>query len=242
MPETGIVTTQQIIAAVYDWLDRPSHTVLQPSVVCTKLWTALGKLQSLLNISDRTHFLLQQEVTVAANQSEVTIPEVGSFGGELGLEVVSRSSGVESTTQVNLISDWRDRDKVLGLAGCIFRNESGGLRLRFNAPLAETCTMRLWYEPGSFGRPKLGETPLLPDEGMNLLIIETAYACATALAGDSAHYRAVVDNLQSQLADFRQIYKTWTNKDRSAGVKKRRGYHQRGLRRTGAQFNYGGGE
>lgn len=242
MPDSTIFTTAQVISAAREWLGRPDTNVLRPSTMCVRLWAVLGKLQSLLNISDRTHFLAQQSLAVAENQTEIDIPEVESFGGELGLDVVRMENGFEVTYPITLLSDWRDRDKVPGLAACVFRATDGRLLLRFNQPFPQSEALRFWYEPGSFGRPKLGETPLLPDEAMNLLIIELASACLPELVRvyEASVYQAYASTITEQKMEFRQIFEIWRLKDRGAGAKKIAGYNNRRRSRVSTvRFDYG---
>jgi len=73
MPQPPQMTTQQAIGAVYDWLDLSDTRVLRPSLVCTRYWAMLGKLQGLLQITDRTIYLTNAEFTVAANQVEIVL-------------------------------------------------------------------------------------------------------------------------------------------------------------------------
>lgn len=241
MPQPPQMTTLQAIGAVYEWLGDPDKKILKPSMVCTRYWAMLGKLQGYLQITDRTIYLTSAEFTVAANAVEIVLGEqVPNFGTQLGFERVDRSSGLERTCPVPLISDMRDAGQVEGGAAFLYRNSNDGqLTLRFSTPLADATTFRLWYEPGAYSRPGLKEYAMLPSEGFNLVIIETANACLPELMKvyEAAVYRAYAENIKEQKAEFKRIYDLWRMKDAGTGRRTRKAYNESRRSGSGSRFN-----
>lgn len=241
MPQPPGMTTAQAIGAVYDWLGLSDTRVLRPSLICTRYWAMLGKLHGLLQITDRTIYLAQAEFTVPANTIEVVLAEqLPNFGTPLGFERVDRTSGYERTCPVPLIADMRDCDQVDGLCAYLYRNSGDGqLSLRFSGPLFDTYTFRLWYEPGGFSRPGLAEYPMLPMEGMNLLIIETANVCLPELLKiyEPAVYKGYADTIRGEKIEMRRIFDLWRMKDPGTGVTRRRAYNESRRGGGSSRFN-----
>ncbi|MGA9771670.1 MAG: hypothetical protein WBV94_21750 [Blastocatellia bacterium] len=244
MPIPGQMNTLQAISAVYEFLGRPDKKVLDPSIVCTKYWMMLGKLQGQLQITDRTIYLVPVEFTVPQGVSIYVLGEqVANFGNELGFERIDSSSGAEVKTPVPVVTDQSQLASAAvmsGLAALIYRNPADGmLSMLFSGPLADTYTFRLWYEPGAFSRPGLAEYAMLPSEGWNLSIIETANACLPDLLRiyEASIYRGYAEMIQGQLIDFRKIFRLWAMKNPGAGAKKRKAYNESRRGGGGGGFN-----
>lgn len=245
MPIPASLTTQQMISAVYEWLGKPNMKVLPPSTVCVKLWAMLGKLQSKLNLSDKTIFLSSKEFTVGASSLEYELGEFETpFGSELGFEIVDHTSGVEVTEPVPLVYDiGRLSASAIGtnsgIAALLFRNpQTNKLTIRFSSPVADLTTFRLWFEPSVFARPKLEDKPVVPDEGVNLLIIETAFACLSEISKlyEPFVYNSYVNTVSTQKAEFARIYDDWSKKPKG-GTPKRKAFNESRRGRNGRRYN-----